>query len=243
MCRGERGSTQISEAEAHLAGIGQNTVHGVPWQVYGALAAASLRIAAGNEPAGLALLAGIRGTANIPVVLACGAELYRMTGHHAEALALLSEIEKPGMVSYVAVSALVTSAVISRTRGDREDAHRQLERALDIAVPQSIARPFSGKEEALSGLLTEHAVWGTAHEGFLASRIAHADEGVSRHSILGSRLTSRELEIFGYLRTTMTAEEIAAALFVSVNTVRTHQRSIYRKLGVGTRREAIKYRP
>ena len=41
----------------------------------------------------------------------------------------------------------------------------------------------------------------------------------------------------------MTAEEIAAALFVSVNTVRTHQRSIYRKLGVGTRREAIKFRP
>lgn len=40
----------------------------------------------------------------------------------------------------------------------------------------------------------------------------------------------------------MTAEEIPAALFVSVNTVRTHQRSIYRKLGVNSRRDAIKIR-
>ena len=234
---------EISEAETHRAGIGQSTAHGVPWQIYGALAAASLHVAAGEEAAGLALLAGVRATQNIPVVLVHSAEIYRVAGRHAEAIALLSGIEKAGMVSYVAVSALVTSAVISRERGDREEAHRQLERALDVAVPQSIARPFAGKDEGLAGLLTEHAVWGTAHEGFLASRIAHPDEGVSRHSILGSRLTARELEIFGYLRTTMTAEEIAAALFVSVNTVRTHQRSIYRKLGVSTRREAIKYRP
>ncbi|MFF5792486.1 LuxR C-terminal-related transcriptional regulator [Paeniglutamicibacter sp. NPDC012692] len=234
---------EISDAETHLAGIGQSAVHGVPWNIYGTIAAASLRVASGNEAAGLALLAGVRETQNIPVVLTHSAEIYRIAGRHTEAMALLAGIEKAGMVSYVAVSALVTSAVISRERGDREEAHRQLEKALDVAAPQSIARPFAGKDTGLAALLTEHAVWGTAHEGFLASRITHADEGVSRHSILGSRLTSRELEVFGYLRTTMTAEEIAAALFVSVNTVRTHQRSIYRKLGVGTRREAIKYRP
>ena len=46
--------------------------------------------------------------------------------------------------------------------------------------------------------------------------------------------------MLGYLSTTMTAEEIAAQLHVSVNTVRTHQRAIYRKLGVGTRRDAIR---
>ncbi|MGV9733993.1 response regulator transcription factor [Rhodococcus aetherivorans] len=55
-------------------------------------------------------------------------------------------------------------------------------------------------------------------------------------------MSAREREILAYLRTPMTAEEIAAALFVSVNTVRTHQRSIYRKLGVNSRRDAIKIR-
>ena len=61
--------------------------------------------------------------------------------------------------------------------------------------------------------------------------------------MLGTQLSKREQEVFGFLRTTMTAEEIAATLFVSVNTVRTHQRSIYRKLGVSTRRDAIRLRP
>ncbi|MGL3805676.1 LuxR C-terminal-related transcriptional regulator [Paeniglutamicibacter sp. R2-26] len=244
LCAAATGNAlEISEAETHLDGIGRCTVHGVPWDIYGTLAAASLRVAAGDEAAGLALLAGIHAHLNIPVVLVHSAELHRLAGKHTEAMAMLAGIEQPAMVSYVAASALVTSAVILRESGDREEAHRRLEKALDVAVPQSIGRPFAGTDEGLAGLLTEHAAWGTAHEGFLAARIAHADEGVSRHSILGSRLTSRELEIFGYLRTTMTAEEIAAALFVSVNTVRTHQRSIYRKLGVGTRREAIKFRP
>lgn len=244
LCAAATGDARvISEAEAHVSGIGQAPAHGVPWQIYRALAAASLRVAAGEEAEGLALLAEVRTGQNIPVVLAHSAEIYRVAGRHAEAMAVLSQIEKAGMVSYVAVSALVTSAVISRERGDREEAHRQLERALDAAAPHGVARPFAGRDEALVTLLTEHAAWGTAHEGFLASRIIRSDGAVSRHAVVGSRLTSRELEVLGYLRTTMTAEEIAAALFVSVNTVRTHQRSIYRKLGVRTRREAIRYRP
>lgn len=37
----------------------------------------------------------------------------------------------------------------------------------------------------------------------------------------------------------MTTEEIAADLFVSVNTVKTHLKSVYRKLGVNRRNEAV----
>ncbi|MCI4675335.1 response regulator transcription factor [Candidatus Mycolicibacterium alkanivorans] len=53
-------------------------------------------------------------------------------------------------------------------------------------------------------------------------------------------LTAREQDVLAFLRTPMTAAEIASRFSVSVNTVKTHQRAIYRKLGVANRREAIR---
>jgi LuxR family maltose regulon positive regulatory protein len=53
-------------------------------------------------------------------------------------------------------------------------------------------------------------------------------------------LSERERDVFEQLRTTLTTIEIAERLGVSVNTVKTHQRSIYRKLGVTSRREALR---
>ena len=53
-------------------------------------------------------------------------------------------------------------------------------------------------------------------------------------------LTDREREVLAYMRSVMTAAEIAEALYISVNTVKTHERSIYRKLGAAGRRDALK---
>ena len=47
------------------------------------------------------------------------------------------------------------------------------------------------------------------------------------------------MAVLAYLPTMLKSAEIAADLFVSVNTVKTHQRAIYRKLGVSNRREAV----
>ena len=52
-------------------------------------------------------------------------------------------------------------------------------------------------------------------------------------------LTESEREIMRYLSSHLTNEEIAADLCLSVNTVKTHLRAIYRKLGVSSRRAAI----
>lgn len=53
-----------------------------------------------------------------------------------------------------------------------------------------------------------------------------------------SALTEREYDVLAALVQGKTREEVAKALFVSVNTVKTHQRSLYRKLGVGNVTEA-----
>ena len=53
------------------------------------------------------------------------------------------------------------------------------------------------------------------------------------------RLTEREMAVLVYLPTMLTSAEIAADLFITVNTVKTHQHAIYRKLGVNNRRKAV----
>jgi LuxR family maltose regulon positive regulatory protein len=52
-------------------------------------------------------------------------------------------------------------------------------------------------------------------------------------------LTERELAVLALLPSLLTAGEIAAEFTVSVNTVKSHLRSIYTKLGVSSRREAV----
>ena len=52
-------------------------------------------------------------------------------------------------------------------------------------------------------------------------------------------LSAREREIIRYLPTPLSSTQMAARLFISVNTLKTHLRTIYRKLGVNSRREAI----
>ncbi len=62
--------------------------------------------------------------------------------------------------------------------------------------------------------------------------------GVPANEPLGpDLLTPREADVFGHLQQGRSNAEIALALHVGVETVRTHRRNIYRKLGVRTRRE------
>ncbi|HEX5307717.1 MAG TPA: response regulator transcription factor [Solirubrobacteraceae bacterium] len=64
-----------------------------------------------------------------------------------------------------------------------------------------------------------------------------AGDAGSKMPASADRLTSREAEVLVLLREALPNAQIAVALHVSVETVRTHARSIYRKLGVSSRRE------
>jgi DNA-binding NarL/FixJ family response regulator len=72
----------------------------------------------------------------------------------------------------------------------------------------------------------------------LASRGLHVLPRTDAHEPLGPELlTPREADVLEHLQAGRSNAEIALALSVSVETVRTHRRNIYRKLGVRTRRE------
>ena len=57
---------------------------------------------------------------------------------------------------------------------------------------------------------------------------------------VGEELTPKELEVLGLLATRLSRREIGQRLYVSLNTVKTHQRALYRKLGVKDRNTAVK---
>ena len=64
-------------------------------------------------------------------------------------------------------------------------------------------------------------------------------DGVPRAELL-EPLSQRELEVLRYLPTMLSNSEIAGELFVSVNTVKSHVKSIYRKLGAVRRQDAVR---
>lgn len=169
------------------------------------------------------------------------AELYRRLGEPRLAIWILRRVRKPHLISYVNATSLVTAAAIAWESGSKAQAHRYLERALTVAAPEGILRPFADLDDVLVDLFTNHAAWGTSHEGMLAAILGGTRNGGQRKEGIAVPLSAREREIFGYPCTTLTSDEIAATLHVSVNTIRTHQRSIYRKLGVNSRRAAIRF--
>lgn len=237
-----RSPSLYAEATEILHGVSQTETHGVPWPAYRSIGLAKIAMARSDHAAAITALEGLTKWQAIPTTLALAAELFRRLGHRERAIDMLKGIAKPELVSYVYASAQFTKAAIAWSLQDQAAAHQALERSLKAAATEGIITPFTGLDEVGRALLTAHLAWGTAFEGFIVARLATHTADLGRGDSIAARLSAREREIFSYLGTTMTAEEIAAELHVSVNTVRSHQRSIYRKLGVSTRREAIRVR-
>jgi len=61
----------------------------------------------------------------------------------------------------------------------------------------------------------------------------------NNRGLVAEELTAKELEVLGLLATRLSRREIGQRLYVSLNTVKTHQRALYRKLGVECRAAAV----
>ncbi|HEX3361842.1 MAG TPA: LuxR C-terminal-related transcriptional regulator [Solirubrobacterales bacterium] len=140
------------------------------------------------------------------------------------------------------VKAHLLAAQAYRQMGYRSDAIRATEDALAAAEEERIIVPFAVCEGlALLEALPSHA---TAH-GALAIEIREAIAGsaparpTEPDDADMAPLSPSELRVLGYLPTNLTRPEIAGELFVSLNTVNTHIRNIYAKLGVNGRSDAV----
>jgi LuxR family maltose regulon positive regulatory protein len=142
----------------------------------------------------------------------------------------------------VRAEAEILRAVARDALLDHDAAAAAIERALDAAERHDLRRCLLGAGPRLLAVLHRHVRGATAHGALAAELVTVLEGGTAGRRvapILTEVLTEREMTILRYLPTIMSNQEIARQLYVSVNTVKTHLKQVYRKLGVASRRDAI----
>ena len=116
-----------------------------------------------------------------------------------------------------------------------------LTEAIDLAEPENMIRPFLDAGSAAARPDRQAPAHRRSAPGLHpgAAQSPGPASSATETGLAGEHLTERELIVLRYLPTMLKAGEIAADLFVSVNTVKAHLRSIYRKLDVTSRRAAV----
>lgn len=172
----------------------------------------------------------------VPAVQAFRALIEVVSGDPHEALRLVSAVDESSASERDRLRLALVSVVAHRRLGDAPLAGEMLEKAASAAhwtqFPMALATVPRADVEAL----TEHAPTAVALLRTLDERGIHA---LVPETVELVRLSDRERAVLQALVDHGTNERIAKALFVSVNTVKTQLRSVYGKLGVSSRREAV----
>ena len=147
------------------------------------------------------------------------------------------------VIGYVTVvEAHLLAGLACRELGDQRAANQAAERALALAEADRLVLPFAmtGSRELLQALprhQTAHAALLTGILDVLRGESPAANNQSAPPET--EELSLGELRVLRYLPTNLSRPEIATELSVSVNTVSTHIRSIYAKLGVRDRSAAV----
>jgi LuxR family maltose regulon positive regulatory protein len=136
----------------------------------------------------------------------------------------------------------VLEAIARDALGDSRAAESALERALDLAEPDGVLEVFL--RHRAPGLLERHVRHGTAHAALIADILSllagrNLAPQPARPQPPLEALSDSETRVLRYLPTNLTAAQIANELYVSHNTVRTHMRHLYEKLGTHTRADTV----
>jgi len=205
------------------------------------LTEAALLARAGSGPAAAKLLQRM-GQAGTPQGVIGAARVHLLLGDLEAATAVRASARPADHVRGRTTTA-VLDALLAAAAGDADRADDHVEDALTAAMPWTLRRPFLAEED-LRPLLERRIEVGSAVPEFALdlldrmSGVAAADVELRRPLV--DPLTERERTVLRYLASTLSNAEIAAELYVSLSTVKTHQRAVYRKLGAGGRRDAVR---
>jgi LuxR family maltose regulon positive regulatory protein len=166
----------------------------------------------------------------------------RMHSHYGRvtaARALLEKITKGRnqcLVAATRIEAHLLAAMLAERAHDGRSANLEIRAAVELAEPRRALRPFYDAGQEIRQLLVPQLGRLGRLDPFVEEvleAIPPAPAGVT------AELTPREVQLLRELPSLATIEEIAGSLYVSVNTVKTHLRNVYRKLGVTSRRDAV----
>lgn len=244
----ERARGQLQPALARLEGAAATITSTDPMLAdHLRVEAAKLSVASGRAELALGALAEI-GERDEPGVAVVAAAAYAEQGKQDAVQDYLArardrEPPLPAQVMGLLVEAMQESLHRSPAR-----AHLALERSMRLAAPEGLRRPFREAGPTVrrllmadSRLLIENRWLSQIHGSAALNGRSHRHEADNRGDPgVVEQLTAKEFEVLGHLQELLTTEEIAEKMSVSVNTVRTHVRSILRKLGVDRRNSAIR---
>ncbi|UAC01455.1 hypothetical protein Dvina_04470 [Dactylosporangium vinaceum] len=156
----------------------------------------------------------------------------------AGALRSLLTTPSSSLVAGVAAGVLLAQALYRL--GDTTGATEQIELALRLAASEGVRLPFLGNGPWIARLLEAPRPPApiVRVEPEPAEPVQHMFAVAAEQ--MADPLTERETLVLQYLRSMLSIAEIAAVLSVSANTVKTHVRHVYRKLGVSRRRDAVR---
>jgi LuxR family maltose regulon positive regulatory protein len=200
-----------------------------------------LAVARGHVEEGLTVLADARGDGPWSRRLRATVEL--LAGDPAAATPTGPE---PAAAPAAAVEAAVIHSCQLLEGGNAQAAADELAEALDLARPELMRWPFVDTPPQARRLLRTHprlqdpAAWLSPSSGAQPRTGGVAGPADDDADELVQELSERETEVLRYLAEMLSTAEIAATMFISVNTVRTHIRSILRKLAVTRRNQAVR---
>jgi LuxR family maltose regulon positive regulatory protein len=159
-------------------------------------------------------------------------------GRHGQARAVVHPVLEgsvPALLPHTSVEAFLLETALAVTADDQPAARRALQAALAAAEPLDALRPFAQTEPSVRALLMLQLGSFGAADAFAHRALAAGAGGQEQQTTL----SQRELTVLELLSSLLSLDEIADDLTVSVNTVKSHVRSIYTKLGVTSRRTAV----